>query len=1603
MFLVALLVSLCMPAMADTATKSSFSSVPTNETLLESDKEIKYKVDKSSGSEPKASSNRLYLYKNNVLNISANEGYVISEIVIGYRGSRESYTGGTADNKTVTATNGGVSASATKTQNGATFTITTDADNVTLYSTNNTQQITSIKVTYQAKPTGPINPNLSISNTTTSGSNLAASVAVDATVDLVVSGSDGAVSFTGGNSSIAEITRQNNTIKVKGVYPGEATITVKTDATSNYIAGEKVVKITVTKGNPTANLAAANNTITVGQTTQLTFTHTSDGSVSYNTSNASIATVSTAGVVTAVGGGSVTITASVPATNKYNAVSRSVTITVNKKSDNSANLTATASTLTIDQTAQLTFTTTSDGSKSYSSNKSSVATVSNTGVVTAVGEGTATITATAASTTTYNQVQKTITITVNKKTGSATLSAANNTLAVGGTTQLTLSTTTNTGASVTYSTSSDKIASVSSSGVVTAKGTGTATITANVGATSKYAATSASCTITVIAGTATIGTVYYIQNAATGLFLTYGGEWGFFAVEGRSAHPMVVNTNGDYKSLGSVAGYLGSNELWMDRPVEESKWLFESTGTGVAGSTGQFYIKNEHGVVLASQGNRYGQLSLRSQDEADSRHKWNLYTKEQLLALSASVENPVDITAIIQASSFDLADGQSLDAGPLKSVSPFSTVTNLADKKRFVGFWANYPFPYDNHNWHSMIRGGWGQPGVYNGIGIIKNTTNKVTITQSIGKLKKGTYYFSFQGFYRYLRVGSLSGESDQEMNVTVTIKYGSNSSKTFTLNRNRSIDIYDSREEEYIDNYEEAAVALRDYTSYLQNAQFTLSADYNDATITITKPSTSSGDWLGRDFYNWTCFDNFALVYYGDNVSSNTKVDFTDLYESWLEKFIDEIVARVEGFDQEAQDLFDISDVIANIGNIDNEAEYLEALEKIANEFQEAYHHHHSKPGTDVSDIIQNPDFEVKNNGNSMDENKAAPSWTGAKPKSRSGMTGGNASYYGLGTATAPITQTITVETPGLYKLTAYVGGEAGSYTYLMANHYHKGVKITNANKMEQVELYFMVGADDNKTAVIGVVGGSATEANGEYKYYAYGNASTDLRNEAPSYGKIVRADHFRLSYICDEANGYLKLALDEADAAIAKLSSDVQEAANHAISQYRTMYQTLSATGSGNGGKNASQGVFRALQSVVKTQQTENADFSYAILNNGFEMQYYPNYMEGWTMLYEPTAWANPYVNQGTEYAYVTDDFGRSHFQAFWLGRPVAQQIADIPNGEYELSVMLSSGTDGQGTVFVTAQKYQDVEGSEDQVLGAPYASVSEKFAQGTFAYYKEVKLNFEVTDNNVVIAVRGGTNEGTYVDDGYWTYKADNFRLKYCGHKLTLDETGASLVGKKKDWYTTVTMNRTFKKPQESTGKATWNSFVAPFDIPASLLTEWEVKELISSEINEDGTHISLTFDDPTDGIKAGVPYMVRNHNLTQDLKQWVFKNVQVDPMLRNKSTDHVVFKGVYESGYIPEGAYYISDNKFYLAKGDKNKIKAYRAYLLPVNEEEIASVKSMSFRIVGEGETDIEVVETENNELEVIAIYNLAGMRINELQPGINILRMSDGTTETRIVK
>ena len=60
--------------------------------------------------------------------------------------------------------------------------------------------------------------------------------------------------------------------------------------------------------------------------------------------------------------------------------------------------------------------------------------------------------------------------------------------------------------------------------------------------------------------------------------------------------------------------------------------------------------------------------------------------------------------------------------------------------------------------------------------------------------------------------------------------------------------------------------------------------------------------------------------------------------------------------------------------------------------------------------------------------------------------------------------------------------------------------------------------------------------------------------------------------------------------------------------------------------------------------------------------------------------------------------------------------------------------------------------------------------------------------------------------------------------------------------------------------------------------------------------------------------------------------------------------------------------------------------------------VANVNMVEFR--WEDET---AIQHANSEVTIQAIYNISGVRLNEMQRGINILQMSDGTTRKVVVK
>ena len=122
------------------------------------------------------------------------------------------------------------------------------------------------------------------------------------------------------------------------------------------------------------------------------FTTSSTGALTFQSTNAAVATVDEAGVITPVSEGKTNIVITQAADNDYNAGKATLALTVtDSRTVNDITLAATSATLEIGQTVSVAATSSSTGAITYTSSDESVATVDASGLVTAVAGGPVTI------------------------------------------------------------------------------------------------------------------------------------------------------------------------------------------------------------------------------------------------------------------------------------------------------------------------------------------------------------------------------------------------------------------------------------------------------------------------------------------------------------------------------------------------------------------------------------------------------------------------------------------------------------------------------------------------------------------------------------------------------------------------------------------------------------------------------------------------------------------------------------------------------------------------------------------------------------------------------------------------------------------------------------------------------------------------------------------------------------------------------------------------------------------------------------------------------------------------------------------------------------
>lgn len=282
------------------------------------------------------------------------------------------------------------------------------------------------------------------------------------------------VTISNTDKTVASATYSNGWFTVKGLKIGNCTVVRRSysktsDTYYTYTYNVKVVDVTSVTIPSTLSL-------TLGEVYTFSPVIALEGAtanLTWMNSNSSVATIDKNGKVTTKGVGTTTITCVA-----QNGVQATCQLTVNPIEVSSVVLNETSSTLKIGGTVQLYATVSPSNATNktvtWNSSDPSVATVSNSGLVTAKDLGTATITCTAS-----NGVVGTCEITVNPVlVTSISLNHYSYTLNIGKTIQLSASVSPSnaTNNAIEWSSSDVNVAIVSSSGLVTAVAEGTCTI-----------------------------------------------------------------------------------------------------------------------------------------------------------------------------------------------------------------------------------------------------------------------------------------------------------------------------------------------------------------------------------------------------------------------------------------------------------------------------------------------------------------------------------------------------------------------------------------------------------------------------------------------------------------------------------------------------------------------------------------------------------------------------------------------------------------------------------------------------------------------------------------------------------------------------------------------------------------------------------------------------------------------------------------------------------------------------------------------------------------------------------------------------------------------
>ena len=250
---------------------------------------------------------------------------------------------------------------------------------------------------------------------------------------------------------------------------------------------------------------------------------------------------------------------------------------------------------------------------------------------------------------------------------------------------------------------------------------------------------------------------------------------------------------------------------------------------------------------------------------------------------------------------------------------------------------------------------------------------------------------------------------------------------------------------------------------------------------------------------------------------------------------------------------------------------------------------------------------------------------------------------------------------------------------------------------------------------------------------------------------------------------------------------------------------------------------------------------------------------------------------------------------------------QKVNLPAGNYEM------------TAYVFGKGVNDNYSGE---LNGTLCAGDVKGDAMTAANLTEGHVTFSLLDNVADMKLGLCVEEGTtanWAGIGYMKlYKKENVAQSLDEESETYDVQG--------DVYSNVTMSRILN------GDEKWNTFCVPFPMTSEQLSANGIKEVrVLDEATVGTDHATLKFTQVA-AVESGKPYIVKVSVPVSEIK---VSGVALQSSMNDIYSNGVTMKGNYAKGVVPDGAFFINNNAFYLADTEnsvqKVTLKGFRAYI------------------------------------------------------------------------